>query len=463
MTKKVFVFGIDGAMPEKIFNDWLDELPNIKRLMNNGCYAKINSTIPPVSVVAWTSMTTGLPPAEHGIFECLSRRNHSYELTKLANSNEVNGRRIWEIASDSGKKSIVCLVPLTWPIKPFNGSLVSGFMAPLSPGADIAYPPELKEEINTLFGGKFLIDIDNYRNLTKEDLLEKIYNVTEMHLTLLKHIVKNREWDMFFASITGSDRINHGFWKYCDENHRKYDPDSKFRNALKDYYKFLDKNLGEMLEMLDEDTTVIVVSDHGITRMHNRVNLTDWLIKEKYMTLKKGVEIKEPCKFEASMVDWEKTKVFAMGAFDGQIFVNLKGRESSGVVSEDEYDSLVDELEERLKQIEGDDGSALNTKIFKKKDYLKGANEHIAPDLIVYFDDLEYGCNTSRIGNPTLWSPQTAVGSDDAGHSRQGIFIINKCKKKGNLGEVEILDIAPTILNRLGVPIPEEMKGEIID
>ena len=116
----------------------------------------------------------------------------------------------------------------------------------------------------------------------------------------------------------------------------------------------------------------------------------------------------------------------------------------------------------KIKNIKGDDGKELNTKIFKKNEYFRGKCEDVAPDIVIYFDNLEYGANTSLIGNSSPWSPQTAVGSDDATHSKQGIFIINNPNQKGNLGEIDILDVAPTILSSLGISIPEEMKGKVI-
>jgi predicted AlkP superfamily phosphohydrolase/phosphomutase len=254
--------------------------------------------------------------------------------------------------------------------------------------------------------------------------------------------------------------MNHSFLRYTDKTHRKYDPNSKYKKVLKEYYKFVDKRLGEIMKLLDKDTKIIITSDHGMTKMNNRINLTDWLIKEGYMVLKEPVTEKK--EFNPRMVDWKRTKVFAIGAYEGQIFVNLKGREPEGIVSFEEYDKLIDELEEKIKKIPGDDGGFLDTKIFKKKDYFRGEYENIAPDMVIYFDNLVYGCNNTLIGNKTLWSPQTAMGSDEAGHSSRGIFIINECKKKGNIGEVNIIDIAPTILNELGIEIPKDMEGKVI-
>lgn len=459
--KKIFVLGIDGAMPEKIFDEWLDELPNIKKIMEQGSYAKLNSTIPPLSVTAWTSITTGKKPAEHGIFEYLYKDYKIPGKMNITSSFNVKEKRIWEIASDQGKKVISCFVPLTWPVKPYKGILISGPPALVESGK-FAYPEEIEREIENISGGKFQIDVKFFRNMTKKDISKIIKEVTQIHLDIMRYLIKNKDWDLFFGVITGSDRMNHSFWKYCDSQHRKYDPDSEFKETLKDYYKFLDKELGKIVRILDENTLIIILSDHGFTRMHTRINLSDWLIKEKYLVLKEGMVINHPMRLEHDMINWKKTKAFAIGAYDGQIYINLKGRDPSGIVEHKDYDSLIDELERKIKEIKGDDGNILNTKTFKKKDYFKGKYENLAPDIVIYFDNLHYGCNTSLIENKSLWSPQTAMGSDDATHSQKGIFIMNKSKQRGDMDEIDILDVAPTILNRLNIKIPEDLKGKII-
>ncbi len=457
INKRVFVFGIDGAPPELIFKEWLDDLPTLKKLMKNGAYAKLNSTIPPVSAVAWISIYTGKFPSDHGVFDYTYRKNNSYNDIKLISANNVQEESVWQIASKHNKKSVMCLVPATWPIKPFSGIGISGF---LTPGikTEYTFPREFKKESEALFDEPFIIDIEKHRDLPKEELLKRIYKMTEMHFKLMKHLIVNKQWDLFFGVIMGSDRVNHNFWRFFDKEHRRYEYVPKFETALKDYYKFLDKNLGELIKLLPKDTTIIIISDHGIQRMDTRVNLSDWLIQEGYLVLKEP--IKEKIKFSMDMVNWSKTKVFARGAWDGQIFINLRGREEQGIVDEGEYESLIEELEIKLKQIKGDDGKVLDTKIFKKKDY-RGKFDSIAPDMIIYFDSLHYGCNTSLIGNPTLWSPKTAMGGDDVTHSQKGIFITNK-SRKGYIDEIQIIDIAPTILNELNISPPKDMKGRIL-
>ncbi len=457
--KKAFVFGIDGAFPEYVFGEWLKELPNIKKLVEKGCYAKLNSTIPPLSANAWASLTTGNAPADTGIFEYVYRKDYSYDFNVIS-TKSMKARTIWQILSEQNKKSVICFIPLTWPIKPFNGCLISGTLTP--PGEDVqcTYPEELKEEIKQALGEVPMPDIQNFRNLSKEEVIKEVYKMTEKHIKIMQYLLENKDWNLFFGVIAMSDRLHHLFWRYMDKGHRKYEAGGKFENVLKDFYKFVDKKLGELIDILDKDTKIIILSDHGIKRLHTRVNLTDWLIKNNYMVLKEP--IKGKCKFNREMINWSKTKAFAIGAYEGQIFINVKEREPEGIVEKEDYNKLLDELEEKLKEIPGDDGKKLNTKVYKKEDYFKGKCEDRAPDMIVYFDDLEYGCNTSLIGNETLWSLATAKGSDDAAHSQQGIFIMKNNKCKGNLGELEIVDVAPTILNELGIEIPEDMKGKIV-
>lgn len=459
--RKVFVFGIDGAMPEKVFGEWLEELPNIKRLIQEGCYAKLNSTVPPLTAVAWSSMRTGKPPADHSLFEYVFRKNNSYTDIGIISANNIQEKSVWHIASEQGKKSISCLVPITWPIKPFNGVMVTGFLTPKTQ-MDYTYPSGLEKEIEGLFDEPFEISIYDHRKLSRQELLEKCIDMTIKHFKLMEYLIKNKEWDLFFGTIVASDWINHGFFRYMDKGHRNYEPGSPFRDVLKDYYKLVDRKLGELLDLLDEDTLILVVSDHGITRMHNRFNLSDWLLKKGYLVLKEKYH--EKTHLKPDMIDWEKTRAWAIGAYEGQIFINLKGREPQGCVEKEEYERLLDEIQKELSKIKGDHGEDLNnTKFFRKEKDFVGKNNQSAPDLLVYFEDLSYGCNNSFVHNETMWNIETMKGKDDAGHSRQGIFIMNKSLQRGDIGEVDILDIAPTILSKLGVAIPEDLKGKVIE
>lgn len=413
-----------------------------------------------MSVTAWTSMITGKNPEDHGVFECTYRKKNTYEFGNLSSSFNIKEKTIWDIASENNKKSVVCFVPLTWPPKPLNGCLISGFMTPLSEETDYSYPKKLKKEINDHLGEPLPIDVKDYKKLDIKDQLSEVHRMTRLHMETMKYLIKNKEWDLFFGVVMGSDRLNHKFWKYCDKTHRDYNPGSQFENALKDYYILVDKYLGEMLGLIGEEVVVIVLSDHGIMKMDNRVNLSDWLIKEGYLVLKESVS--EISKLDSSMVDWTKTKASAIGAYDGKIFFNVKGRDPEGIIEQFEYDSFFRELEEKLKQIQGDDGKKLDTQVFRKRQISGMKYDEVTPDMIVYFDNMNYGSNVSRIGNPSLWSPQTALGSDDATHSLKGMFVMKGGSQKGEIEEVDIVDVPTTILYYMGIKLPEDLKGKVI-
>ena len=469
--KKVFVLGIDGAMPEKIFGEWLDELPNIKKLMGEGSYAKLNSSDPPLSITAWCSITTGKTPCDTGIFEYIYRKNGSYHDIGVMTSRNLKDKQIWEILSDKGLKSVVPYVINTWPLKPFNGWLVAGPQRLDDQDVDCVYPPEMKQELIDKFGEVPSFDITNFRSSyeiakeikkgppSKEFVMEGCRDVASRNVEVMKHLMKNKDWDLFFGVIGMTDRMNHMFWKYCDKTHRKYDPKSKYLNVLKDFYIFIDQKLGELFELLDEDTKIILLSDHGIMKLNTRVNVTDWLIREGYLVLKEPTKEKVP--FNLEMVDWSKTKVFAIGAYEAQFFINLKGREAEGIVEPEEYDDLIEELTRKIKEIPGDWGEKLDTEILYKRKDFDGKHIEEAPDMLIYFDGMQYGSNTTLINNETLWSPSTAKGSDDATHSMQGIFIMkDNVNRMGDFGEMSYLDVAPTVLDLLGQEIPEDMKGK---
>src|SRR3989344_4305630 len=160
--KDIFILGIDGAFPEYIFGEWLEELPNIKKLVDEGTYAKMNSTIPPLSVTAWSSILTGKTPTDTGLFEYIYRKNYSYDDIRVVTARNLKDKTIWQILSDYDRTSIVCNILLTWPIRPFKGSLIAG---PLTPdGADFVYPEELKKELEEIFLEIPPVDVPGFRN-----------------------------------------------------------------------------------------------------------------------------------------------------------------------------------------------------------------------------------------------------------------------------------------------------------
>ncbi|MBI4021218.1 MAG: alkaline phosphatase family protein [Candidatus Aenigmarchaeota archaeon] len=451
---KVFVLGLDGAPPELVFGEWLDSLPNLKKLVGSGLHGTLESTIPPSTTIAWNALASGQDASGLGIYSYTYREGNK---TRLYNSLHIKARLLWDILSDAGKKVTVLNVPLTYPPKKVNGHMVTDFLTP-DASCEFTYPPSLKQELHAFLGKDYQFDatdegLGGYKSVEKTQLLKRIYEMTDIHLKTLKHMLK-KDWDFLICDILGSDRMLHTFLSYYDKSHPKYTP-SAFGSALPEFFTYLDREIGEILSLLPKDTLVVVCSDHGIRKVLGKINLNDWLMREGYLFLK--APLRSPVKFDFSLVDWSKTKAYAIGSYQGRIYFNLEGRDEHGVVKRKEYESLQKELTEKLTLIPDDKGKTLETKVFRPQDIYSGPHKDKAPDLFVYFDNLVWGVNND-FGNEGLHSQEDTVGATDGGHSPDGLIIVSGPGiPKKDLGRMKITDVACFILDRMGVPVPREI------
>jgi len=457
--KRVMVLGLDCAEPELVFNRWGDELPNLKRLMEQGGYGEIQSSIPPITVPAWACFCTSKNPGQLGFFGFRNRKGHSYHDIWIATGDAVKEPRVWDIASREGKDCIILGVPQTYPPTPLKGLMVTSF---LTPGIDsqYTYPPALKQEIADVVG-EYMIDVEGFRTEDKDGLLKQIYDMTAKRFALARHFVRTKPWDLFFLVEMGPDRIHHGFWKFCDPEHMKYEPGNKYETAILDYYKYLDKEIGDLLGLLPRGTAIIVVSDHGAKRMDGSLNINDWMIQEGFMRLSEPLT--EPCDIREAPIDWLSTKAWGSGGYYARVFMNVRGREEQGCIDPAEYEQERDRLAQAIKGIQDQTGRVMNTKVHKPQDVYTGPHVSEAPDLLVYFDDL-YWRSSQTVGTGSIHSFETEIGPDDAMHAEKGIFIMTGGGIRGGkrLHDVDILDGAPTMLRLLGLPIPGDMEGKAI-
>jgi len=459
MKRKMIVIGLDCAAPELVFDRWIDRLPNLRRLRDEGVYGRIKSTIPPITVPAWMSMLTSKDPGELGIYGFRNRKSYDYFDFFIATSSAVKERKVWDYFSEAGLKVGLLGIPQTYPPVPVNGFMVSGFLTP-DTDSRYTYPEELKARIASVVGN-YIIDAEEYRTEKKDELLGTIFEMTEKRFKLAEHFLDHDRPEFFMMVEMGTDRIHHGFWKFFDEQHPKYVPESKYKHSIRDYYEFLDQRIGRLLSFVDEKTAVMVVSDHGAKRMEGAVNVNDWLEREGYLVKKAAPE--QPIRLEDADVDWSRTKAWGMGGYYGRVFINVKGREPKGIVDPADYERVRTELISKLESITDEKGENIGTKAYRPQDIYRGGTFDYAPDLLVLFGDL-YWRSTGSIGHPSIYSYETEVGPDDAMHSQYGMFILYDSRKRarGEREGVTLLDGAPTMLESLGVKIPGDMQGKVI-
>ncbi|MGH3034385.1 MAG: alkaline phosphatase family protein, partial [Gaiellaceae bacterium] len=289
MASRVLVLGLDCAAPQWVFDRWLDELPTIRSLTERGAYGVLRSCDPPITVPAWSSMTSSRNPGALGFYGFRNRRDHSYDAMAFADSRAVRVPRVWDLLSMQGRPVIVLGVPQTYPVSRVNGVMISCFLTPDTERSQYTYPAELKGEIEGLVG-HYMVDVAGFRTNEKERLLEQIEEMTDKRFRVAEHLLETRPWDLFFMVEMGTDRIHHGFWRFFDTEHRLYEPGNPYEAAVLDYYKALDEKMARLLRFADEETAVLVVSDHGAKRMDGGVCVNEWLRREGYLVLKEEPE-----------------------------------------------------------------------------------------------------------------------------------------------------------------------------
>lgn len=458
-SRKVLVIGLDCVPPELLFKQYHNDLPHFSALMSKGVWGELESCHPPITVPAWSCMMSSQDPGQLGIYGFRNRADHSYDKLSIATGNAVKAERVWDTLSQADKKVAVVGVPGTYPPRPVNGLMVSCFLTP-SINNQYTYPAKLQEEIAGLVG-EYLVDVKGFRTEDKDWLLRQIYEMTEKRFRLVRHWLRTKPWDFFMFVEMGTDRIHHGFWKYLDPGHRSFEKGNRFEHAIREYYKYLDRELGELLTLIDDDTVVLIVSDHGAKKMDGGICINEWLLQNGYLTLKQLPS--SPTAIDKCEVDWSKTIAWSEGGYYARLFINVKGREPEGVVDPKDYEQLRSELAEQIAAIPDHNGRPIGTKVHKPQALYRQLN-NIPPDLLIYFGDL-YWRSVGTIGTGAIHTFDNDTGPDDANHAQNGILIMHDPANPGAGREIKgmsLYDVAPTILSMFGIAPPPQMIGKKI-
>lgn len=460
------IIGLDCATPQLVFDRWLDDLPNIRSLVQDGVWGPLRSTDPPITVPAWMSMMTSRNPGRLGFYGLRNRVDYSYDKMGTANSTFVKEPTVWDVLSKYGKKVILIGVPQTYPPRPVNGEVVTCFLTP-STEKQFTYPASLRDEVQRVTGG-YILDAVGFRadEEEKDRVLATIYEMTEKRFKLAQHMVDTRtDWEFFMMVEMGPDRIHHMFWKYTDPVHPKYVPGNKYERSIHEYYKFVDAKIGELISKVGDETALLVVSDHGARAMIGGVCFNEWLVQEGYLVLRKRPETSQPV--EKCDVDWSRTRAWGSGGYYARLMLNVKGREPLGVVEPGgQYDELRSELIKKLESLPDHTGTMMETRVVRPEDVYTEVRG-FPPDLFVYFGDLSWRSVGSLWPErpESVYTFENDTGPDDANHDWHGIFIMRERRGAGSVRaeKLDLRDVAPTVLSLLGVEIPSEMEGRVID
>lgn len=236
----------------------------------------------------------------------------------------------------------------------------------MAPGSerDYTYPFGLREEIEKPVG-KYVFDVE-FRTEERDRLLSELYRMTEKHFRVVNYFLQSKEWDLFVFVEIGLDRIQHAFWKFSDPEHHLYEPGSRYKDVIKDYYKYLDEQMGKILKVLPHDTAILVVSDHGAKGIKGAFCINEWLAKEGYLVF--HTRPMQKTNFEKAQIDWSRTRAWALRGDYAFIFFNVKGRAPQGVIKPKDYKRERGKLAAKIKEIRGPNGELWKTKVFKPEE-----------------------------------------------------------------------------------------------
>ena len=461
---KTLVIGLDGV-GFALIAPWLEscKMPTLKRLISEGISTKLVSILPYNSAAAWTSMTTGLNPGRHGMFDFFVRSKANYEI-ELVDSRQVKASTVWHMLSQSGKKVCVVNVPATYPPQPVNGVLVGGMLTP-STHSSFTYPDPLKYELDNVCHG-YEIDIEPraaFGDQVKYDLLvNDLKRILAKRLKATLFLLTTHEWDFFMVVFTETDRIQHFLWGFNDPRHPNYTRPraAKCRQLLLDFFVHVDEAVDTIIQAIPDHTNVFVVSDHGFAAEHTRIYMPSWLSQKGLFSLPPELGTGHASRNPHS---WLTTKAYPGAASSKGIYINLKGRERNGVVEPGaEYNALRSFLMEELTDLtDPQTNRRVVKRVVKKEDIYWGEYVELAPDLLVETDGYAL---SSRIGECGVFEP---LKVRSGGHAKDGLFIawgptIQEGEKIIRSNEVKIVDIAPTLLYLLGVSPPHLLDGHMI-
>jgi predicted AlkP superfamily phosphohydrolase/phosphomutase len=362
---RVLVIGLDGT-PLSFVKAKMEEglLPSLKKISSRGSLVEITSTHPFVSCVAWSTYMTCKNAAKHNIFGFIDRKPGTYSIY-IPNGSDMSGKTLWEVLSDRGKSVLVMNVPVTYPPRKVRGYLVSGFLAPKLEGA--TYPGDLAARLKA---GGYEVDIDPWRARENLDnLYPDLIRVFKARAAVFLDLYKEKKWDFAQLHVMETDRLYHFMWGHMEEGHPKYA--GEFMGVL----KAIDEFLGTVEQTIEDDVTLVIMSDHGFCNLKKEIYLNRFLEEEGYLAYKTG-EAKS-----LGDIDPSRTRAFCMDP--GRFYINLEEREAAGIVTRTGYAALRDELAAKLADLKDEDGNKVVRDVLTKEEIYSGPHFEAAPDLVI--------------------------------------------------------------------------------
>jgi predicted AlkP superfamily phosphohydrolase/phosphomutase len=508
---RVLVIGLDSATLDLI-EPWANagKLPTFARLMKNSAYGRLQSVMPVLSSAAWSSFMTGKNPGKHGLYDFVRREPGSYRL-RVMRRDHIQSASLWNLLGGQGRKVGVLNVPMTYPPEEVNGFLVSGLGTP--DYKTFTYPPELG--LSLLERGYQVNKKRSYDPEHEDEYLAEMHHVAEGIQEAALWLLEKEAWDFFMVVFFDTDQVSHYFWRHMDKSHPQHEAarDARNTDAILKYYQRMDAYVDQLIRAAGQEVTVIILSDHGAGPLYRDVFLNEWLRQQGYLSIKReivghrgfhrvfarfGLTRENASKTLRSLrlgrverwikdrigdriellpksaraefpqaIDWQNTRAYSFG-YQGQIYINLRGREPLGSVDPGEaYERLCEEITQKLMElVDPQDGRRVVDQVLRREQIFHGPYLDFAPDLTLVMRNFAYitrqGYEFSDAPGRLFAMPAMHLSG---GHRPQGILFISGpgAAEPGVRQGASLIDLAPTILHLLGCTLPDDLDGKVLE
>lgn len=491
MKRAILIIGIDGGT-WTVLKPAMDGgyMPYLKSCVESGSSGILQSTMPAKTPAAWGSFQTGVNPGKNGVFDFHFWDKKNKKI-KYVSSDSLQ-TTIWQYASMGGKRIGVINLPMTYPPKKINGCVITGMLTP-SIKSDFTYPLTLKKQLLKAVPDYHIFNLKNAKAGAPHENFERFvqYMVTviENRVKAARFLLQNNSFDIFMLHFQATDVIQHALWCFLDRTHSLYNSDK--RDYIFDiFYRSLDKNIRHICELFEKshgrDYTTLIVSDHGFETHNKRFNIGNWLQQHGFLKLNPRAshlkplkrltkkirvgnflkyffaeetinKIDKSLKWTPACFDWQNTKSFSFGA-SGEGYILLLEENA------EQREKTASEIIQGLKAIRDPETNAPVIKeIYRKEDIYSGEYMDRMPDIVIESTS-GYTFTGAHIPNQGLYHKVCLESDFHMGkHHKDGIIIASgKHIQTQQSIFAQLIDITPTLLYYLQLPINSHIDGRVI-
>lgn len=479
--QRTVLIGLDGATFTVLDPALRDgHMPRLAELLARGARAELLTTPHPLTPPAWTTVLTGRGPGHHGIFDFLrSEVRKTGAFITLNGYRDIECETLLSLVSRQGGRVTCVNFPLTNPPPKIDGCVVPGLLSWRHLRRNV-HPPELFDELKALPGFKaeeISWDFEHEKKAMQVIDDAELEPWTQFHLVrerhwqnMIRHLMQRHPADLTMVMFDGVDKLQHSCWRFLDPQCLPANPSAferRMRQLSLDYFRMLDGFLGEIDELAGPDARTLLVSDHGFGPTQTVFRINKWLEAEGYLrwkapeaaTSSSGGSMKSSSS-PYVLFDWSTTVAYAQSSATNGIHIRVAEAPGEPGVSPDRYEALCQEIIAKLKRLcDPVSGRPLVVDVLRREQAFPGPQSHKGPDLtLVLFD---HSFVSVLNADPIISTRALPVGT----HYPVGVLMAhgNGIRQGAVLPQQSIFDIAPTLVHCLGLPVPEDFEGRVIE